>query len=788
MHPNPKNRNKRRFARLTILAALSLLPFGNVAMAQTSCPAPEFETFPTDIVLQSTAGTCSPIASYAVTTKGTGSVTFYYQLTGATYKVGTGTGTGLAFNKGVTNVLLRASNGCSSSTYSFKVTVLDDITLNMGTSDIVVNSDADKCGATVTYPTPTMSGTCMSCIDQDLIARGFSYLGNFGDHSYYLTPEFGSWTKADEAARSIGGNLTAINSFDENQFIGTAVPDTQSLWIGLTDREIHREWKWTNGDPVTYKNWCHEQPDDWRTNQDYGLMHSPGTSGTAHCWDDAHDAVRPMNTGDVLNLFKGVVEMNSCSLAPTLVSGPASGRVFPVGTTIVTYKVVNATGEASLKSFKVTVLDKTVPVLTCPADITLPANSTSTGTDITGVATATDNCGAVNVTSSDVVEGTVTTRTWTATDANGNVSTCTQKITVPAGNSNCGYVLVAKKDIHLHENSTVNGNVGVTGVNGKVHVEKNSSVAAPGFVMAAKIDIKKDAVVDNPIYTVANPTLPAMQYPGNASTANLPNYVVTSSGTNNNNYKDLTVNEGLAVTLGGNLYKKIKIKKNAVVTFSQPDVTLEGIDIDENVTLLFSGNTNLRVKDRVKLHKAVTVNPAPSKKLVFYVDDPLTSNDNDEKFDVDGEGTSFTGSVLMPSGKIRVHGGGANPSTTMRGFFYAEKIQSDGKNVVWIGDCGASSLRQINNSAVNNSAAGPAYGTMIYPNPTKGEFNLQFENVAESAEVRITDLQGRVIETRTISTEQMPSASFNLSGKSAGVYLIEIRQGELQKRTKLIVQ
>ena len=80
--------------------------------------------------------------------------------------------------------------------------------------------------------------------------------------------------------------------------------------------------------------------------------------------------------------------------------------------------------------------DATPPVLTCPQDWTLNCDE-STEVSNTGMAQATDTCDdSPVVTSTDTtVPGTcaqevVVTRTWTATDSGGNVSTCDQVITV----------------------------------------------------------------------------------------------------------------------------------------------------------------------------------------------------------------------------------------------------------------------------------------------------------------------------------------------------------------------
>ncbi|MBK7342074.1 MAG: hypothetical protein IPJ06_02505 [Saprospiraceae bacterium] len=84
----------------------------------------------------------------------------------------------------------------------------------------------------------------------------------------------------------------------------------------------------------------------------------------------------------------------------------------------------------------ITVDDSTVPVITCPADAAVECDDDLTS-GANGVATATDNCDpAPMIAESDnIVPGGCTDaytieRTWTATDACGNASSCVQQITV----------------------------------------------------------------------------------------------------------------------------------------------------------------------------------------------------------------------------------------------------------------------------------------------------------------------------------------------------------------------
>lgn len=128
---------------------------------------------------------------------------------------------------------------------------------------------------------------------------------------------------------------------------------------------------------------------------------------------------------------------DNCSANLTFGYSQASGTVFPVGTTSVTVTATDPSGNAATCSFTITVNDTEAPTLSCPADLTLDcANSTAPAS--TGTATATDNCGVNGITFTDVSSSPLPscpqaytlTRTWTATDVNGNSSACLQVLTI----------------------------------------------------------------------------------------------------------------------------------------------------------------------------------------------------------------------------------------------------------------------------------------------------------------------------------------------------------------------
>ncbi|AEY65511.1 HYR domain-containing protein [Clostridium sp. BNL1100] len=105
-------------------------------------------------------------------------------------------------------------------------------------------------------------------------------------------------------------------------------------------------------------------------------------------------------------------------------------EAYPVGTTEVTWTATDANGNSTTKVQKITITDTTKPTLKVPEDIKTEATAINTPVDV-GIAEATDIF-EVNV-KNDAPEtfpiGT-TEVTWTATDANGNVTTAVQKVTI----------------------------------------------------------------------------------------------------------------------------------------------------------------------------------------------------------------------------------------------------------------------------------------------------------------------------------------------------------------------
>jgi HYR domain-containing protein/PKD domain-containing protein len=131
------------------------------------------------------------------------------------------------------------------------------------------------------------------------------------------------------------------------------------------------------------------------------------------------------------------VASDNCSVTVTR-TGVPTGNIFPVGTTTITYTAKDPSGNTTVQTQVVTVVDNTPPAITT-ANISVP---TGTGVCTATIAslgtTATDNCGTATLVGTrgdglplaDPYPKGTTTITWVATDGNGNTANATQTVEV----------------------------------------------------------------------------------------------------------------------------------------------------------------------------------------------------------------------------------------------------------------------------------------------------------------------------------------------------------------------
>ena len=125
------------------------------------------------------------------------------------------------------------------------------------------------------------------------------------------------------------------------------------------------------------------------------------------------------------------VTSDNCSILSVTNNAPLA---YPLGTTTVTWTITDGSGNTATCTQNVTVLDTQLPVITCPTNITIPADAGICATAIValGTPTTSDNCSILSISNNGVAPYSLgtTTVTWTIIDGSGNSATCSQTVTV----------------------------------------------------------------------------------------------------------------------------------------------------------------------------------------------------------------------------------------------------------------------------------------------------------------------------------------------------------------------
>ncbi len=128
-----------------------------------------------------------------------------------------------------------------------------------------------------------------------------------------------------------------------------------------------------------------------------------------------------------------------------------------VGTTqLVVMQVTDESGLSNTCMVEVNIIDKLPPIIICPDDIVIQCDVDYTKLEITGEATAYDNCEVTKIEHSDFTNVSqcntgYVRRTWTAWDANNYHSSCTQNITIKDGHKFKGSDIIWTEDTTLYD-------------------------------------------------------------------------------------------------------------------------------------------------------------------------------------------------------------------------------------------------------------------------------------------------------------------------------------------------
>jgi hypothetical protein len=439
-------------------------------------------TCPANITVNNTPGQCGAIVNYppAVASGTPPPVITYSQASGTFFGVGT------------TTVTATATNSCGTASCTFTITVIDaQAPTIVCPANITVNNTPGQCSAVVTYPFPTVSDNCS-------LPGGTAVTMNQSTNPTLITPiqigcqYFGgvtaqnSWWRAyNMATYNLPAGVTIKSvRFGIEKITGTTVAITARIWRsngtfpGATRTLLATQTQnfapqvgtfqtitfttpatASPTDIIAVELFC---PDQLATGAGFfiGSNAAPET-GPSYLQAPACGAAVPTDLSDLGFPDDNIhLAMNAeyYTAPPTLVqtAGIASGGVFPVGTTVNTFRATDAAGNQSFCSFNVTVVDAQNPTITCPANIvrntdaglctaTIAVPNPTIGDNcsvssltwvMTGATTGSSPLTGINYVGTQTfnLNGTtgqgVTTIVYTIRDASGNTTTCSFTVTV----------------------------------------------------------------------------------------------------------------------------------------------------------------------------------------------------------------------------------------------------------------------------------------------------------------------------------------------------------------------
>ncbi len=317
-----------------------------------------------------------------------------YELTGATIAsspaMGMNSVSGVVFNHGITTVTYTATNlDGEEAMCSFTVEIIPGPGEPIACpADIMMDAALDSCGVSVFYAVPQPTDAC----GNPLMVSGTSNPGDFFP--------VGITTVTYTATDSQGAQSTC--SFN------------------VTIRDIE-------------------------------------TITVANCPADI-TVVADMNACVGWNVQFTVPTFTSLCTTPTVVASHNPGDSFPLGSTTVTYTASLPNGDTATCSFMVIVVDQTAPIIdSCTPDVTVAAPMGSCDVAVTWPdPIAFDNCSAVSF-SYSIPNGSIfsvgdTIVTAFATDASGNVDSCSFSVSVTGGTApviDCPRSIVYRADNRL---------------------------------------------------------------------------------------------------------------------------------------------------------------------------------------------------------------------------------------------------------------------------------------------------------------------------------------------------
>lgn len=134
---------------------------------------------------------------------------------------------------------------------------------------------------------------------KDIPNDAVEYQGHY--YFIYDNDEVSSYEQAEQYCQERNGYLATITTQEENDFLYDYISQQgcKNAYFGFNDSQNEGEWKWSNGEFVSYTNWGYDEPNNGRENdiardENYAMFYEKNSDGT---WNDGDFSENTENGG-----------------------------------------------------------------------------------------------------------------------------------------------------------------------------------------------------------------------------------------------------------------------------------------------------------------------------------------------------------------------------------------------------------------------------------------------------------------------------------------------------------